>query len=78
MPQFVVVRFGFWDSYGPTSSLIQAESIDGRRIMQAFGLLILFFGVLALAQFIAAPLAATYFRQPIIADMLRLQRLLYI
>jgi len=78
MTQVVMVLFNFLNGYSFASSLIQAESINERRIKQAFGLLILLNGVLAVAQFIAAPLAAAYFRQPIIADMLRLQCLLYI
>lgn len=78
MTQVVLVLFNFLNGYSFASSLIQAESIDQRRIRQAFGLLILLNAVLAFTQFWAAPLAAAYFRQPIIAEMLRLQCLLYL
>lgn len=78
MTQVVMVLFNFLNGYSFASSLIQAESINERRIKQAFGLLILLNGALAVAQYLAAPIAAAYFRQPIIADMLRLQCLLYI
>ncbi len=78
MTQVILVLFNFLNGYSFASSLIQAESIDERRIRQAFGLLILLNGALAATQYAAAPLAAAYFRQPIVADMLRLQCLLYI
>lgn len=78
MTQVVLVLFNFLNGYSFASSLIQAESIDTRRIRQAFGLLILLNGALAATQFFAAPLAADYFRQPVLVEMLRLQCLLYI
>jgi O-antigen/teichoic acid export membrane protein len=40
-------------------------------------MLILLNGSLALAQLLAAPVAAAYFRQPMVADLLRVQALLY-
>lgn len=78
MTQVVLVLFNFLNGYSFASSLIQDDSVDERRIRQAFGLLILLNGALALAQYMSAPLAAAYFKQPIVADMLRLQCLLYI
>lgn len=78
MTQVVLVLFNFLNGYSFASSLVQAESVNERRIQQAFGLLILLNGALALTQYLTAPLAAAYFNQPIIADMLRLQCLLYI
>lgn len=78
MTQVVLVLFNFLNGYSFASSLIQAESIDQRRIRQAFGLLILLNATLAFTQFWTAPFAAAYFRQPILADMLRLQCLLYL
>ena len=78
MSQVIMVLFNFLNGYSFASSLIHADSQDKKRIAQVFGLLILLNGTLAIAQFIAAPIAATYFKQPIIADMLRLQCLLYI
>ncbi len=78
MTQVVLVLFNFLNGYSFASSLIQAESLDKNRIAQVFGLLILLNCGLAIAQFLAAPYAAAYFRQPIIADMLRIQALLYL
>jgi O-antigen/teichoic acid export membrane protein len=77
MTQVILVLFNFLNGDSFSSSLIQAESVDKKRIAQVFGMLILSNGCLAIAQFMAAPLAAAYFRQPIITDMLRTQALLY-
>lgn len=78
MTQVVLVLFNFLNGYSFASALIQAEEVDERRISQMFGLLLLLNLGLAAAQFFAAPLAAAYFRQPLVADMLRVQALLYL
>jgi O-antigen/teichoic acid export membrane protein len=78
MSQVVLVLLNFLNGYSFASSLIQAESLDRHRISQIFGLLILLNGGLATVQWFAAPLAASYFRQPMVADMLRVQALLYL
>lgn len=78
MTQVVVVLFNFLNGYSFATSLIQAETVTRERVRQVFGLLILLNFGLALAQFLAAPLAAAYFRQPVIGDMLRVQALLYL
>lgn len=77
MTQVVLVLFNFLNCDSFSSSLIQADSVDKKRIAQVFGMLILANMSLATAQFVAAPVAAAYFRQPIIADLLRVQALLY-
>ncbi len=77
MTQVVLVFLNLMNGYGFASALIQSESIDRERVRQVFGLLLLLNGGLALAQLIMAPLAAAYFRQPIVADLLRVQALLY-
>lgn len=78
MSQVILVLFNFLNGYSFASGVIQAESVDSRRISQVFGLLILLNGGLAILQFLLAPLAGAYFRQPIVTDMLRVQALLYI
>ena len=78
MTQVVLVLFNFLNGYSFASSLIQADSVDEKRIAQVFGLLILLNAGLAAIQFLSAPLAAAYFKQPIVADMLRVQTLLYL
>lgn len=78
MTQVILVLFNFLNGDSFSSSLIQADSVDRKRIAQVFGMLILSNACLATAQILAAPLAAAYFRQPIVADMLRVQALLYL
>ena len=64
--------------WGFASALVREERIDSQRIGQAFGLLILTNVMLAGLQFALAPLAAEYFRQPMVADLLRVQALFYL
>jgi O-antigen/teichoic acid export membrane protein len=73
----IVVFLNLLNGHGFTAALVQNESIDRRRIAQVFGIMILLNAGLALAQILLAPLAAAYFRQPAVADMLRVQALLY-
>lgn len=79
MTSVVLVFLNFLNGYGFVSALIQSESIEPVRIRQAFGMLILLNSGLALIQlFIAAPLAAAYYREPMVAEMLRWQSLIYL
>ncbi len=64
--------------YSFTSAIIQAPEIDERRIRQFFGLLIVINLGLAALQFAAAPLVASYYREPMVASMLRVQALNYL
>lgn len=78
MTQVVLVFLNLMNGYGFANALVRDESVTRERIAQAFGMLILLNGGLAVAQLVMAPVAAAYFRQPIIADLLRVQALLYI
>lgn len=78
MTQTVLTALNFLNGYSFSTSLIQAKTVDERRIGQTFGLLILSNGILATAQFLMAPLAARYYGQPLVAEMLRIQSLLYL
>jgi O-antigen/teichoic acid export membrane protein len=79
MTSVVLVFLNFLNGYGFVSALIQSETVEPIRIRQAFGMLILLNVALAAIQlFIAAPLAAAYYDQPVIADMLRWQSLIYL
>ena len=79
MTSVVLVFLNFLNGYGFVSALIQSEKVEPIRIRQAFGMLILLNSGLALLQlFVVAPLAATYFKEPVIADMLRWQSLIYL
>ena len=77
MTQVVLTAFNFLNGYSFATSLIQAHHVDQRRIGQVFGLLILANGLLAAAQLLIAPLAAAYYGQPLVADMLRVQALVF-
>lgn len=79
MTSVVLVFLNFLNGYGFVSALIQSERVDPIRIRQAFGMLILLNGGLALIQYlIVAPLAAGYFEEPVVARMLRWQSLIYL
>lgn len=78
MTQVVLVFLSLMNGYGFANSLIRAETITRQQIAQAFGMLILLNCGLALAQILLAPFVASYFRQPEVADLLRVQALLYI
>ncbi|MBW4331401.1 lipopolysaccharide biosynthesis protein [Stakelama sp. CBK3Z-3] len=78
MTQVVLVLLNMLNGYGLASGLIQRESISAREKRQLFGMLILLNLVLAAIQIAGAPLAAAYFRQPMVADLLRVQALLYL
>ena len=68
MSQVVLVFLNLMNGHGFASALVQSESIDRRRIAQAFGMLLLLNGALALVQLLTAPLVAAYFRQPALVD----------
>jgi hypothetical protein len=73
MTAAVLAAFNFLSGWGFANSLIPAERINQRQVGQVFGMLLLSNGGLAIAQFLAAPLAAAYYHQPMVGDMLRLQ-----
>lgn len=78
MTQAVVTALAFLNGQSFATSLIQAERVDDRRIGQVFALLLLLNGFLALAQLALAPLAARYYGEPLVADMLRVQALIFL
>lgn len=78
MSQVVITALAFLNGASFATSLVQTERIDDRRIGQVFGLLLAFNGTLAIMQFLFAPYAAAYFREPLVADMLRLQAVIFL
>lgn len=79
MTQVVLVFMTLLNGYGLASGIIQAADVTRHQVRQLFGMLIALNGALALIQLVAlAPLAAAYYRQPLIADILRVQALLYV
>ena len=78
MTQVVLVLLNMLNGYGLASALVRRGDADRHAQRQLFGMLILLNGALGAAQFFAAPIAAAYYRQPIVADLLRVQALLYL
>lgn len=78
MTQVVLVFLSFMNGYGLASSIIQSDKVEPLQIRQAFGMLLLLNGGIALLQLLLAPVAAEYYRQPIIADLLRVQALIFL
>ncbi len=78
MTQVVIVLLNMLDGYGLASALIQRKDADPRAVRQMFGMLILLNVGLAALQFVMAPLAAAYFRNPEVTYLLRVQALLHL
>ena len=78
MTQVVLVLLNMLNGYGLASALIQRGEAGRHAQRQLFGMLILLNLGLGAIQFAAAPLAAAYYRQPMVTDLLRVQALLYI
>jgi hypothetical protein len=71
MTQVILTFLNLMNGWGFSSALIQAESVDRQRMRQVFGMMVLLNGSLAAAQLAMAPLAADYYNQPMVADLLR-------
>lgn len=78
MSQVVLAALNFLNGYGFASSLVRQPEVGKREIGQAFAMLLLLNAGLAFTQWLIAPMAADYFNQPLVADMLRVQALLYL
>ena len=78
MAQVMLVLFNTMNGFGLASALIREEEVSEERLRQTLGMLVLLNGTLALLQFLTAPLIAAYFDQPLVADLLRVQSLLYL
>lgn len=66
------------NGYGFANAVVQREEIDSKTLRQLFGMLILFNAGLAAIQIGIAPIAAIYYQEPLVADLLRVQALLYL
>lgn len=78
MTQAVIAFMTFLNGYGLVSALVASETINIHRLRQAFGLMLVLNGGLGIAQLILAPVAADYYSQPMVADMLRVQAVIYL
>jgi O-antigen/teichoic acid export membrane protein len=78
LTQVMLMLFNLLNGYGLASAVIQRDEVAAHELRQIFGLLLLLNGALAVAQIACAPLAAAYYRQPMVADLLRVQALIYL
>lgn len=78
MTQVVLTALAFLNGQSFATSLVQADHVDERRIGQVFGLLLLLSLTLASVQVLGAPLMAAYYQEPLVADMLRIQALIFL
>lgn len=66
------------NGFGLANALIRERETSPQLLRQVFGMLFVLNGTLALIQFLAAPLVATYYGQPMVTDLLRVQSLIYL
>jgi O-antigen/teichoic acid export membrane protein len=66
------------NGFGLANALIREREASPQLLRQVFGMLFVLNGALALVQFLAAPLVAAYYGQPLVADLLRVQSLIYL
>lgn len=78
MAQVMLVLLSTMNGWGLASALIREDEVSEERLRQTLGMLMLLNGGLAITQFLAAPLVALWFEQPQVADLLRVQSLLYL
>ena len=78
MTQVVIVFLNFLNGYGFAGSLIREPELTEEKIRQAFGVLLLVNAALALLQLGLAPIAADYYRQPEVAELLSVQALIFL
>lgn len=78
MTQVVMVLLTMLNGAGLASGLVRQPDLTQRQIAQVFGMLLLLNGALAAAQWLGAPWIAAYYHQPLVADMLRVQVLMYL
>jgi O-antigen/teichoic acid export membrane protein len=78
MSQVLVTALAFMNGYGFATSLIRTAEVARRDIAQVFGLLLLLNSGLAGTLLLLAPFAASYFREPQVAEILRVQIALFL
>lgn len=78
MTVVVLTLLNLMNGYGLANALIQQREVTPKMLRQLFGMLIVLNGALAAAQVACAPLAARYYGQPLVADILRVQALIYL
>lgn len=78
MTGVVLLLLNMLNGHGLANALIQHGEVTRHQQRQVFGMLLLLNLLLGGLQFLLAPLAAAYYREPFVADLLRVQALLYI
>jgi O-antigen/teichoic acid export membrane protein len=78
MCQVVLALLALLNGYNLASGFIQAREVSEREVRQFFGMLVLMNGAMALAQLALSPLAAAYYREPVVGQMLRVQALMFL
>jgi O-antigen/teichoic acid export membrane protein len=78
MSLVVHIALNFLNAQSFASSLVQEESVSKHRIAQVFGVLILFNIILGIAQVIAAPFVAAYYKQPVLTNIIYAQSAIYV
>ncbi len=78
MSQAILVFLNLMSGWGFANALVRRETISPTEIRQVFGMLLLLNAGLCAAQLSLAPLAATYFHQPMVAHLLSIQAFLYL
>ena len=66
------------NGFGIANALIREREATPQLLRQVFGMLFVLNGALALIQFLAAPLAAAWYGQPRVTELLRVQSLIYL
>jgi O-antigen/teichoic acid export membrane protein len=78
MTSVVLVLLTLFNGMGFANAAIKQRDGGEKQLRQLFGLLLLFNGALAAVQVAIAPWVADYYRQPVVADLLRFQALIYL
>lgn len=78
MTQVILVFLNLLNGYGLASALVRERECTRHQQQQVLGMLILLNFSLGFAQFLCAPFVASYFGEPMVADLLRVQALLYV
>lgn len=73
----IMLLLSLANGYSFANAIIQRDQVDQHVLRQLFSILIAMNVVLAAVQLIAAPFAAAYYREPMVADLLRVQALIY-
>ncbi len=78
MSQVIVTALAFLNGQSFATSIVQTDRLDERRVGQVFGMLLIANGLLAATQFLFAPFAAAYFDEPVVAQLLRVQAVIFL